>query len=408
MYFGADNGSDGFQLHRLSSDDTLTAYDLNLGSGFDNAGFFEVDGLLHFRATDEVGDLNLYTIDADGVLDVVAEVNSSGSFFTFDIDTQPLLGGASGNDVISGLSKDDDIFGFDGEDLLMGNLGHDTLDGGAGNDTLEGGGGDDILIGGLGADVLNGGSGVDVANYTGSTSGLRVSLTSPGTNTGEAVGDSFVSIENIFGSYFDDLLVGNAASNYLVGRSGDDSLYGLGGNDTFNGGIGADKLFGGSQSDELFGNSGNDILRGEGGIDVLNGGTGNDLLIGGTSADRFVFDTDNGVDRIFDFDADSEVIEINGLSFTSFADVQAAMVDNVAANFVTITISAGNTIRIDGVQSSDLRTSNFDLDAGSQGSSKTSVFAQPDYLVSDIDFQNELDMMSEDVMSLELAMGVFL
>ena len=46
--------------------------------------------------------------------------------------------------------------------------------------------------------------------------------------------------------------------------------------------------------------------------------------------------------------------------------------DNAAGNFVTITISAGNTIRIDGVQSSDLRASNFELN-GNNGTSKRSA-----------------------------------
>ena len=85
-----------------------------------------------------------------------------------------------------------------------------------------------------------------------------------------------------------------------------------------------------------------------------------------------MFDANNGADRILDFAA-PEVIEINGSSFTSFADIQAAMVDNAAGNFVTITISAGNTIRIDGVQSSDLRASNFELDGTGVASSKTSA-----------------------------------
>ena len=91
-----------------------------------------------------------------------------------------------------------------------------------------------------------------------------------------------------------------------------------------------------------------------------------------------MFDANNGVDRIFDFAVASEVIEINGSSFTSFADIQAAMVDNAAGNFVTITISAGNTIRIDGVQSSDLRASNFELNGNNGASSKTSVDNEDD------------------------------
>ena len=44
----------------------------------------------------------------------------------------------------------------------------------------------------------------------------------------------------------------------------------------------------------------------------------------------------------------------------NFADIQAAMVDS--AGFVTITISAGQTIRLDGLRAADLSAANFMLD----------------------------------------------
>ncbi len=59
----------------------------------------------------------------------------------------------------------------------------DTLDGGAGNDTL---------VGGLGADSLVGGAGTaDIASYFNATAGVRADLTSPGTNTSDAQGDTY-------------------------------------------------------------------------------------------------------------------------------------------------------------------------------------------------------------------------
>ena len=73
----------------------------------------------------------------------------------------------------------------------------------------------------MGADVLNGGGGVDYADYADATAGLIVTV-NPTSNTGEAAGDAFISIERLRGSSFDDTLTGNANNNHLVGGRGAD------------------------------------------------------------------------------------------------------------------------------------------------------------------------------------------
>jgi hypothetical protein len=78
------------------------------------------------------------------------------------IDTDALVHGGAGNDLINGGSGDDRIFGEDGWDVLLGNFGNDRPDGGAGDDFLFGGLGDDVLLGGLGDDWLFGVPGLDV------------------------------------------------------------------------------------------------------------------------------------------------------------------------------------------------------------------------------------------------------
>jgi len=108
--------------------------------------------------------------------------------------------------------------------------GHDTLSnfqiivGSAGNDTLTGDGNNNLLLGGAGADALNGGGGIDGVDYEFAAAGVTVSLAHSGLNTGEAAGDTFVSIESVTGSQFNDVLIGD---------SGNNTLWGLGGNDTF-------------------------------------------------------------------------------------------------------------------------------------------------------------------------------
>ena len=120
--------------------------------------------------------------------------------------------------------------------LLNGYGGNDTLTGGAGNDILDGGTGDDILDGGLG--------GTDTALYTDATqNGLTVNLSS-GTSSGGGLGnDTLYNITNVFGSAFNDTLVGDYNDNLLAGNDSNDILYGHGGTNLLVGGDGTDVAY---------------------------------------------------------------------------------------------------------------------------------------------------------------------
>jgi Ca2+-binding RTX toxin-like protein len=184
------------------------------------------------------------------------------------------LGGGTGNDSLLGGAGADEVDGGEGEDSLSGGDAADDLLGDVGNDTLAGGAGDDDLVGGPDADRLDGGPGSDTAlyAYAGHSSGVRADLSKPATNTGDAAGDTFVGIENLSGTVFDDILKGDNSANTLIGLTGDDLLIGLGG------------------SDSLAGDAGNDTLQGQGGHDTLVGGIGDDLLFGGGGgSDLFAF-----------------------------------------------------------------------------------------------------------------------
>lgn len=132
---------------------------------------------------------------------------------------------------------------------LIGNAGGNLLDGNGGNDTLDSGAGNDTLIGGAGADKLFGGPGSDTASYESASTGITAKLLYPGSNTNDAVGDRYYSIENLVGSNHSDKLYGNDSSNKITGGRGADGLVGNGGNDVLYGGSWGDHLYGGAGAD---------------------------------------------------------------------------------------------------------------------------------------------------------------
>ncbi len=215
--------------------------------------------------------------------------------------------GTRGADNIRGTLENNQLFGGDNVDYIFGRRG---------NDTLTGGIGDDVLFGGVGADVLNGGEHRDRAQYSESLSPVRVDLVSPHTNTGEAYGDVFVSIEDLAGSRFGDSLFGDNGNNRLFGREGNDSLLGRYGDDYLNGGSGDDLLI---------------------------GGHADDILRGGTGADVFVFS--EGHDVIEDFNLLEDSLEIHNSAFDGF---DAGAVEAVNGN-VLVHIDQENSITLLGI-----------------------------------------------------------
>ena len=155
-----------------------------------------------------------------------------------------LVTGSTGGDTIPANSAGDGNV-TRGDDLVFGLAGDDRISSLYGDDFVYGGNGDDRLNGGAGADRLDGGAGVDLAEYSGATSKVRADLGNRGSNTGEAKGDSYASVENLLGSKYGDVLGGNGGANRLSGAYGNDLLVGRGGNDKLYGGNGNDRLNGG-------------------------------------------------------------------------------------------------------------------------------------------------------------------
>jgi len=238
--------------------------------------WFDMLDLVNLSTSDTL----VVLLNSDGT-----ETRLSGSGFTFDLDGNPTGGTITGMTRTSsgGGTVYEEVTGFSVSLVDFFNEG--IIEGFnivfAGVDTLNGYAGTDFLLGGPGADVLNGGAGSDYADYASANAGVEASLTSPAFNTGDAAGDTYISIENLRGSQFGDVLIGDGNANVIFGLGGNDNLIGDAGDDTLDGGGGDDELIGNVGDDTLNGGDGDDQLFGEAGEDTLNGGAGDDLLIAG-------------------------------------------------------------------------------------------------------------------------------
>jgi len=232
--------------------------------------------------------------------------------------------GGVGNDTLYGGLGGDNVNGGDGNDILYGGNGKvvlgvmdntdggDVINGGRGNDTIYGGGGNDVVDGGEGNDTIyggidnslldgfsgddtfvvdatqfgyqnafNGGIGRDTVDYRASKGqilagvkvGVNVDLGNVGAGivipAGRNVKDVFLSIEEVYGSAFNDTITtGNAIQvdalgNPILGPGGavvpvDSTVRGMAGNDSLTGGLGNDTLDGGLGNDTMTGLAGDD------------------------------------------------------------------------------------------------------------------------------------------------------
>ena len=301
--------------------------------------------------------------------DDVVETDDGG-FDTIIVRRVGIVAGAGlASNVENGIIEGTENFNLGGNEL------NNRLTGNSAANRLIGNDGNDVLVGLDGDDSLEGGNGIDRASYVSAGAAVVVSLALTGSqNTGGAGSDRLTLVEDIWGSLFNDILLGNGEPNALTGdagndiirgRAGIDRLFGLTGNDVLeggadndivNGGVGIDRasydsagaavtvnlaltgaqdtggagsdtlasienLWGSDFGDTLIGNVRANALIGAGGGDRLRGGNGTDTLTGGAGEDIFVFlalgDSDGAqLDRITDLAAEDVVdlfaIDANG------------------------------------------------------------------------------------------------
>lgn len=130
----------------------------------------------------------------------------------------------------------------------------------------------------------------------------------------------------LFGSGGDDRLFGGADHDYLHGKASTDRLAGHAGNDRMQGGAGSDIVLGGEGDDRLFGGPDHDKLKGGAGNDRLLGEAGNDRMWGGSGIDTFVFQPDDGSDKVRDFENGLDILDFSSFGF----DTKSAVLDLAA------------------------------------------------------------------------------
>lgn len=267
--FGGSNFDDWVILSR-----TLPNY-LNGGSGIDVLDFSRMSsGITFIVDTSDTANLDDPGV---GQRSIFSPENAS----SVSVHVPGYLSISGGSiDWRSGIIVDfDSAAGSAFDDKLYGDSQDTDLYGGAGDDLLAGHGGDDLLVGGLGSDAIYGGDGRDMAGFGDLEAGVVVNLNRGEARQADGGVDALSSIEDLAGSDFNDVLVGDAGDNVI------------------------------------FGGDGNDRLNGRDGADVLAGGAGHDRYYMHDANDYVVEAAGEGVDRIYtwvDYWNDANVEELSG------------------------------------------------------------------------------------------------
>ena len=337
--------------------------------------------------------------------------------------------------AIAELVGIENIIGTIHDDLIIGEGSSSGMDGGLGSDTLIGGFGDDVYMISssnpgdfdrlLDADGHN-----DLGDFSGFNAAVSIDLRIPSVSvftndTDTAIGGTFraigelVGIENIKGTDFNDLIIGEGSASGLDGGLGSDTIIGGFGDDSYRLSVsdpgtvdrfldgagedfvdfsgfdravfvdltqpstaartndtadasgsgtmrviaevvGIEKIAGTKYHDHLIGEGSSNVIDGGAGDDTLEGGGGHDRIDGGEGSDIFVFRDNFDRDTLSDFDAldDDEKIDFSDLSsITDFADLVANHMTQTGGH-VTINAGGGHIVTLRNTDINDLMDGN--------------------------------------------------
>jgi Ca2+-binding RTX toxin-like protein len=389
----------------------LAGNDLLIG----NAGNDSLDGgegtdVLSYRRDSSAVTVNLQTgqaTDGWGNKDTIANIeNVVGSALADNItgdNNTNIIAGMAGNDTIEGLAGDDSIYGESDNDFLTGEAGNDLIDGGTEIDTVT----YQTSPKGVTANID------ETQNYSNnSTDSVDIepdfTINAGTAKDGYGNTDTLKNLENIIGSEFADILIGNTSNNYIQGITGNDLLIGNAGNDTLDGGNdidtasyrrdpmravvnleqntandgfgNIDKLFNienvvgstfndditgdakaniitaGDGNDLVFGRNGDDSIYGETGEDTIFAEADDDLIVGGKSADALDGGTGDDTASYFNSETGVAVSLLTGKGWLGDAkgDTLTQIENLIGSEFIDTLIGDNGNNRIDGLAGTDI------------------------------------------------------
>ena len=372
-------GADTFVFDEDSGSDTITDFSKTEGDKIDLTSFSQAITWAQLSTK-----ITTVTDDDNTVTGVQIDLSDWGG------GTITLNGITSVSDVTADMFVLHALTGRDGlNDTLQGGTGDDTLSGGTGPDTfvfVEDSGNDTITdfykserdkidLSGFNAKITWEELSTKITTVTNAdnvVTGVRIDLSDWGGGTitlqggirsvSDVTADMFElpdgSTRWLYGTEDADTIDGGAGQDVIYGMEGGDTLRGGGGHDWLFGDEGADRLEGGGGDDLLMGGEGDDVLIAGEGDDMLVGGEGDDTLTGGGGADAFIFAPGHGSDTITDFTQGEDTINLRAFTdITSFADLNGSQVGG--DTMIVLDANTGDSIRLTGVQFSDLSASDF-------------------------------------------------
>jgi len=322
----------------ITSSDIISTLNLPVTKTINNS--VELDLNLNIKGTSDK--ISIPTYNWDTVNTVTGKLEfSDGNILNLADFIKP-INGTSNADYLVGTVKTDLIYGFSGDDTLCGMRGNDYLNGGEGNDAYifnKGDGQDKIDDDGgtiqFGQGITKSDLIIQEGYYEIESGSIGMTAFALGANIGIKNSSDYINLgtaaynytlkfadgsqgniksilpTDIYGTNYNDKLMGNSNNNLVKAFSGNDTITDLiGGNDTIYAGSGDDSINVSYGNYKIFGEDGNDNIhvagsfyRGLGaGNGYVYGGNGNDHIFADDGSGLFTLSGGSGNDTITDYD----------------------------------------------------------------------------------------------------------
>ncbi|KAF1042483.1 MAG: Bifunctional hemolysin/adenylate cyclase [Herbaspirillum frisingense] len=305
-YANIQNAIGGAGSNTVSYERSTAAVTVNLATGQGLAGDAAGDTYTNIQnATGGAGNDIIIASAATNVIDGGGGANNTVSYAnsTAAVKVDLALGRGFGNDAAGDIYINiQSATGGGGDDTFVGSAAHNVFDGGAGSNTISyehstgavtinlatgagvggdadqdvylniqnatGGAGNDIIVASSAINRIDGGGGNNTVSYANSGGGVKVNLATGQGLSGDALGDTYLNIQNFTGGGGDDIVVANGDINIIDGGGGNNTVS----YESSTGAVTIDL----SQQKGLAGDAAGDIYTS---MQNATGGAGNDLII---------------------------------------------------------------------------------------------------------------------------------